>query len=112
MRTGWVLEMSPSDHYWWRHEVEQWLGFGWFWGWGTLDTQLARQKLAIKTHTNHGSYHCPMAAMVLSPRHHRIQQLANMLHDKSMSLKLENTIVFTMYLLAILRHDAWLMPCA
>jgi hypothetical protein len=47
-----------------------------------------------------------MAAMVPSPRHRRIQQLANMLHDKSMSLKLENIIVFTMDLLAILKHDA------
>jgi hypothetical protein len=47
-----------------------------------------------------------MAAMVPSPQHHRIQQLANMLRDKSMSLKLEKIIVFTIYLLAILRHDA------
>jgi hypothetical protein len=42
-----------------------------------------------------------MAAMVPSPWHHRIQQLANMLRNKSMSLKLENIIVFSMYLLAI-----------
>jgi hypothetical protein len=48
----------------------------------------------------------PMAAMVPSPWHHCIQQLANMLRDKSMLLKLENIIVFTMYLLAILRHNA------
>jgi hypothetical protein len=34
--------------------------------------------------------------MVPSSRHRRVQQLANMLHDKSMSLKLENIIVFTM----------------
>jgi hypothetical protein len=33
--------------------------------------------------------------MVPSPWHHRIQQLANMLHDKSMSLKIDNIIVFT-----------------
>jgi hypothetical protein len=33
-----------------------------------------------------------MAAMVPSSRHHHIQQLANMLHDKSMLLKLENVI--------------------
>jgi hypothetical protein len=50
-----------------------------------------------------------MAAMVPSPQHRRIQQLANMLRNKSMFLKLENIIVFTMYLLAILRHDALLM---
>jgi hypothetical protein len=47
-----------------------------------------------------------MAAMVPSPLHRGIQQLANMLRDKSMSLKLENIIVSTMYLLAIFRHDA------
>jgi hypothetical protein len=50
-----------------------------------------------------------MAAMKPSPRHCRIQQLANMLRDKSMSLKLENIIVFTVYLLAILRHNTLLM---
>jgi hypothetical protein len=31
------------------------------------------------------------------PQHRRIQQLANMLRDKSMLLKLENIIVFTIY---------------
>ncbi len=50
-----------------------------------------------------------MAAMVPSPWHPRIQQLANMLHDKSMLLKLDNIIVFIMYLLALLRHYALLM---
>jgi hypothetical protein len=50
-----------------------------------------------------------MAAMVPSPRHRCIQQLANMLGNKTMSLKLENIIVFTMYLLTILRHNASLM---
>jgi hypothetical protein len=86
-----------------------------FWvvlGVGTLDTRLARRMLGKKTHPNHGGCHCPMAAMVPSPRHHRIQQLANILRNKSMLLKLENIIVFTMYLLAILRHNASLMPCA
>jgi hypothetical protein len=78
--------------------VEQWLVFGWFGGWGTLDTQLARWKLGKKhTHPNHGGRHRPMAAMVPSPWHQPIQQLANMLRDKSMSLKLENIIVFTIY---------------
>ncbi len=105
MLTGWLLEMYPSDHHWRRYEVGQWLVFGWFGGWGTLDTQLARQKLGKKTHPNHGGRHCPTAAMVPSPRHRRIQQLANMLRNKSMSLKLENIIVFTTYLLAILRHN-------
>ncbi len=75
----------------------QWLGFGWFWGWGTLDMQLARQKLGKKAHPNHGGHHCPTAAMVPSFRHRHIQQLANMLRNKSMSLKLDNIIVFTIY---------------
>ncbi len=88
----------------------QWLVFGWFGGSGTSDTQLAKRKLAKKTHPNRGGRHCPMAAMVPSPRHRRIQQLANMLGNKSMTIKLENFIVFTMYLLAILRHDASLTP--
>jgi hypothetical protein len=50
-----------------------------------------------------------MATMVPSSRHHHIQQLAIMLRDKCVSLKLENSIVFTTYLLAILRHNALLM---
>ncbi len=61
----------------------QWLVFGWFWSWGTLDTRLARWKLGKNTHPNHGGHHRPTAAMVPPPWHHRIKQLANMLHDKS-----------------------------
>ncbi len=68
--------------------------------------QLARQKLGINNTPQSWWCRCPKAAVVPSPRHRRIQQLANMLHDKFMSLKLENIIVFTMYLLAILKHDA------
>ncbi len=56
-----------------------WLVFWVFWSWETLDMQLARQKLGKNTLPNHGGHHCPMAAMVPSPWHHRIQQLANML---------------------------------
>jgi hypothetical protein len=78
--------------------------FGWIWGWGTSDTQLARRKLGKKTHPNHGGHHHPTAAMVPSLQHCHIQQSAIMLRDKSMLLKLENVIVFTKYLLAILRH--------
>jgi hypothetical protein len=62
--------------------------------------------LGKKTRPNHGGHHCPMAAMVPSPRHHHIQQLANLLRHKSTVLKLENIIVFTVYLSAILRHNA------
>jgi hypothetical protein len=86
--------------------VGQWLIFRWFWSWGTSDTQLARRKLDKNTYPNHGGHHCPMATMVPSCQHCRIQQLANMLRDKSVLLKLENIIVFTMYLVAILRHNA------
>jgi hypothetical protein len=71
--------------------------------------RLARRKLAKKTHPNHGGHHCPMATMVPSPRHCPIQQLANMLCNKSMSLKLENIIAFTMHLLNTLRHNALTM---
>jgi hypothetical protein len=78
-------------------DVGQWLIFGWFWGWGTSDTQLTRRKLGKKTHPNHGSRHCPMAAMVPSPQHHQIQQLANMLRNKSVLFKLEKIILCTMY---------------
>jgi hypothetical protein len=59
--------------------------------------QLARRKLGKKTHPNHGGRHRPMAAMVLFSQHRHIQQFANMLRDKSMLLKLENIIVFTIY---------------
>jgi hypothetical protein len=94
----WYLK-HPSEHYCQRYEVGQWLVFGWFWGWGTSDTQLARRKQAKKTHPNHGGCHCPMAVMVPSPRHRRMQQSANVLRNKSLLLKLENIIIFTIYLL-------------
>jgi hypothetical protein len=74
-------------------EVGQWLVFGWFWGRGTPDWRLARQKICKKTHPNHCGRHCPMAAMLPSPQHRHIQQLANMLRDKFMLLKLEKIIV-------------------
>jgi hypothetical protein len=71
--------------------VGQWLVFGWFCGWGTSDMQLARRKLG-KKHPNHGGRCRPTATMVPSLWHRHILQLANMLGNKSMSLKLENTI--------------------
>jgi hypothetical protein len=37
------------------------------WGWGTLDTQLARWKLGENTHPNHGGRHRLTAAMVPPP---------------------------------------------
>ncbi len=107
MRTGWILEMYPLNFYWHRYEVGEWLVFGWFWSWGTLDMQLARQKLG-KKHTPQ-SWWLPLPkghhGHGALPRNHHIQQLANILRDKSKPLKLESIITFTMYLLAILRHD-------
>jgi hypothetical protein len=46
---------------------------------------------------NHGARHRSMATMVPSPQHRRIQPLASLQCDKSMSGKLENIIVFTIY---------------
>jgi hypothetical protein len=69
-------------------EDMRWDSVRWFWGWGTSNTQLTRQKLGKKTQPNHGGRHCPTATMVPSLQHHCIQQLANMLRDKSMLLKL------------------------
>jgi hypothetical protein len=60
---------------------------------GLGDIGVARRKLGKKTCPNHGGRHCPMATMVPSPQHHCIQQLATMLHDKSILLKLENIII-------------------
>ena len=97
MRTRWVLETSPSINYLLRYEVGQWLVLGWFWGWSTLDKQLPRREVAKKNHPNHGGHHRPTAVMVPSSRHHHVQQLANMLRNKSMLLKLENISVFTIY---------------
>jgi hypothetical protein len=77
--------------------------------------QLARQKVGKKhTHPNHGGRHCPTAAMVPSSRHCHIQQLANMLHDKSVLLKLENIIVLLLisYFKARLIVEAFSMRCA
>jgi hypothetical protein len=53
--------------------------------------------LGKKKHPNHGGCHGPTASMVPSHRHRRIQQVANMLLDKSKLLKLENIIAFTIY---------------
>ncbi len=111
MRTGWVLETSPSDHYKWRYEVGQWLVFGWFWSWGTLDMRLARWKLGKNTHPNHGGCHCSMAAMVPSPWHRLIQQLAIMLRDKSV---IKTREYYCFYYVFISYFKAWCIvkaPC-
>jgi hypothetical protein len=66
-------------------------------------------------HTRHLGFqqkHTPIMAAAIAlrppwclPPGTTTNQLANMLRDKTMSLKLENIIVFTMHLLAILRHN-------
>ncbi len=38
IRTGWVLETSPSDHYWQRYVVGQWLVFLMVWSCEAPDT--------------------------------------------------------------------------
>jgi hypothetical protein len=74
--------------------------------------QVARQKLAKK--------HTPIMAVAIakwppwcpspSTAAYNISQHA--LRDKSMLLKQENIIIFTKYLLAILRHNASSTPSA
>ncbi len=46
-----MLETSPSDHYWWRSEVGQRLGFWVGLELAVTDTQLAKQKLGKIYHT-------------------------------------------------------------
>jgi hypothetical protein len=79
--------------------------FWWFWGCGTSDTQLARRKLAKKTHPNHGGRRRPTAAMVPPPPvppHTTISQHAMRQGDV---VKTRVYICFY-YLLAIQRYGA------
>ena len=81
---------------------DMWSDSGWFLGGFVVVGHLTRDLLGgsylgKKTHPNHGGRRRPTAAMVPPPRRRRIQQSANMLCDKSMLLKLENIIVFTIY---------------
>ena len=62
-----------------------------------VDAQLTRRKLGKKIHPDHGGRQRPTAAMVTPPRRLVIRQSSIMMRDKSMSLKLENIIVFTIY---------------
>jgi len=109
MRTGWQLEMSPSDHYWRRYEVGRWLVLGWFWGWGTSDIQLARRKLG-KKHTPQ-SWRPPSpygrhGALPPAPPHTTISQHA----VRQVYVVKTREYYCVYYLLAILRHDA-LLTC-
>jgi hypothetical protein len=71
--------------------------FGWFWGCGTSDTRLARRKLRKNNTPQPWRPPSPYDLHGAPPRRRRIRQSANMLRNKSMSLKLENIIVFTIY---------------
>ena len=62
-----------------------------------VDAQLTRRKLGKKIHPDHGGRQRPTAAMVTPPRRRVIRRSSIMMRDKSMSLKLENIIVFTIY---------------
>ncbi len=105
MHTGWLLETSPSDHYWWRYEVGQWLVFWWFWGWGTSDMRLTRRKLG-KKHTPQ-SWRLPLpygchGALPSALPHTTISQHAAW---QVYVVKTREYYCFY-YLFAILRHDA------
>ncbi len=105
MCTGLVIEASPSNHYWRRYEVWQWLVLGWFGGYGTLNTQLARQKLG-KKHTPQSwrppsPYDCHGALLRAQPCTAISQHTAQQVYV----IKTRKYYCFY-YLLAILRHDA------
>ncbi len=111
MCTKWVIETSPSNHYWRRYEVGQWLVFGWLWGWGILDTGLARQKLGknntpqswqlLSPYNRHGA-HPP------TPPHTTISQHAA---QQVYVVKTRENYCFY-YLLAILKHNPSTTRCA
>ena len=48
-------------------------------------------------HPDHGGRRCPTAAMVPHSQRRDIPQSANILRDKSKSLKLENILFITIY---------------
>ncbi len=62
-----------------------------------IDAQLARRKLGKKKHPDHGGRQRPTAAMVNQPRRRVIRQSSNIRRNKSMPLKLDNNVVFTIY---------------
>ncbi len=103
------FEVSPSDHYWRRYEVGQWLVFGWFGSWGTLDTQLAWRKLgknnipqSWRPPSPYGSH----GALLPAPPHTAISQhVAQQVYV----VKTRKYYCFN-YLLAILRHNT-LLTC-
>jgi hypothetical protein len=63
-----------------------------------INAQLTRRKLGKIIHPNHGGRQRPTAAMVTPPWRLVIRQSSNTMCDKSMSIKLENIIVFTLFI--------------
>ncbi len=83
----------------------QWLVFGWFWGWGTSDTRLARQKLGNKNTPQ--SWQPPLlysrhGALLPAPPRTAISQHAA---QQVYVIKTRKKYCFY-YLIAMLRHDA------
>ncbi len=64
-----------------------------------IDAQLTRRKLGKKIHPDHGGRQRPTAAMMTPLQRRVVRQSSNTMCDKSMSLKLEIIIIFTIYLL-------------
>ena len=64
---------------------------------GRLTRDKLGESLVRTTHPHHGGRRRHTAAMVPRARRRRTQQSANMMRDNSMSLKLEDIIVFTIY---------------
>ena len=83
-------------------EILRW-DSGWFWGgFGVVlgvTSDVPRQKLGKKIQPDHGSHRHPTAAMVPHPQHWDTQQSSNMLHNKSMSLKLEKISLLLLIIL-------------
>ncbi len=82
----------------------QWLVFGWFWGWGKSDTQLARRKLGEKNTPQSWWLPSPYGhhgVLSLAPPHTTISQ-----HAVRQVCVVKNREYYCFYyLLAILRHD-------
>jgi hypothetical protein len=85
--------------------VGQWLIFGWFWGWGTSDMQIARQKLGKKNTPQSWQPPSPYGchgALSLAPPHTIISQHAV---QQVYVIKTREYYCFY-YLVAILMHNA------
>ena len=78
-------------------DVDMWLDSGWFWCCGTSDMRLARQKQCKNNAPQPWQLPSSYDLHGAPPWRRRKRQSANMLRNKSILLKLENMIVFTIY---------------